>query len=172
MYLITAYFDEKTNKILQRYIEKIASVSGNNFMTGHNVPPHMTISAIEARSSDVLLPAFQSLNLSTGSLRFVSIGQMLPYVFYVTPVLNEYLMDIQKEVFQSFKNISETSISRYYQPYSWLPHVTLGKTLTKEQMRKAFGAMQDSFIPFDATITEIGLAKVNPHEDVTRRLLY
>ena len=70
------------------------------------------------------------------------------------------------------KDIPETSISRYYQPGSWLPHVTLGKTLTKEQMQTAFAVMQDNFQPFTATITEIGLAKVNPHEDVVRFELY
>lgn len=35
-------------------------------------------------------------------------------------------------------------------------------------MIKAFGVLQDSFAPFEATVTEIGLAKVNPHEDVER----
>ena len=43
-----------------------------------------------------------------------------------------------------------------------------GETLTKEQMQTAFAVMQDNFQPFTATITEIGLAKVNPHEDVVR----
>lgn len=38
----------------------------------------------------------------------------------------------------------------------------------KEEMIKAFAVLQDSFVPFEATITEIGLAKVNPHVDVER----
>ena len=59
-------------------------------------------------------------------------------------------------------------VSRYYKPMSWLPHITLGKTLTKEQMQMAFSVMQESFVPFEATITEIGLARVNPHSDVVR----
>ena len=41
-----------------------------------------------------------------------------------------------------------------------------GKKLDKEQMIKALEVLQDGFAPFDATITELGLAKVNPHEDV------
>ena len=35
-------------------------------------------------------------------------------------------------------------------------------------MQMAFSVMQESFAPFEATITEIGLAKVNPHRDVVR----
>ena len=174
MYLVSVYFDEKTNKILNRYIRIIAEKTGNTFMTEHNVPPHMTLSSIEARSVDVLTGAIEMLRgkAEKGSVRFVSTGQLLPYVFFATPVLNDYLQTLTSQVYELIKDIPETSISRYYQPGSWLPHVTLGKTLTKEQMQTAFAVMQDNFQPFTATITEIGLAKVNPHEDVVRFELY
>lgn len=170
MYLISVYFDDNTNRILQRYIDQIADKTGNRFMTEHKVPPHMTVSSIEARNVEVLQPAFETMKgkLNCGDIQFVSMGQLLPYVFYVTPVLNEYLLDLSKQIFHAFKGISETSISKYYQPSSWLAHVTLGKTLDKEQMKKAFAVMQDSFAPFSAKVVEIGLAKVNPHEDVMR----
>ena len=52
MYLVSVYFDEKTNKILNRYIRIIAEKTGNTFMTEHNVPPHMTLSSIEPGFSD------------------------------------------------------------------------------------------------------------------------
>lgn len=48
------------------------------------------------------------------------------------------------------------------------PHITLGKKLDKEQMMIAFDVMRNNFAPFDANVTGIGLAKVNPHEDVIR----
>jgi hypothetical protein len=35
-------------------------------------------------------------------------------------------------------------------------------------MQMAFSVMQESFVPFEAAITEIGLAMVNPHRDVVR----
>lgn len=170
MYLISVYFDEHSNKILQRYIDQIALKTGNHFMTEHNVPPHMTISSIEARSVGILQPAFESLRgaLKQGEIQFVSVGQLLPYVFYTIPVMNSYLLELSECIYEAFKEIPETSISRYYRPLSWLPHVTLGKTLGKEQMKKAFTVMQDSFSPFSAKVVEIGLAKVNPHEDIVR----
>ena len=173
MYLVSVYFDKKTNKILQRYIDKIASVTGNDFMTANHVPPHLTISSIEARSADVLLPAFESLQgrVSSGEIQFVSVGQLLPYVIFATPVLNEYLLDLSKSVYDAFSAIPETSISRYYRPLSWLPHVTLGKKLDKVQLQQAFEVMQNNFAPFTAKVVEMGLAKVNPHEDVMRYYL-
>lgn len=113
MYLVSVYFDPAATRRLQAFIDQIAAASGNHYMTEKDVPPHLTLSAIEARSVDILIPAVHQLE-----------GR--------------------------------------------LPHVTLGKTLSKEQMRQAFAVMQDKFSVFDAKITELGLAKVNPHEDVLR----
>jgi len=53
---------------------------------------------------------------------------------------------------------------------SWLPHITLGKTLTIDQMNEAIKAMCD-FKNIEAQIVRIGLAKVNPHEDVSEIVL-
>ena len=88
-------------------------------------------------------------------------------------VVKEWLQtqDLSTQVDEAVQNIPETSVSRFYQPMSWLPHVTLGKTLNKEQMRTAFCVLQESFLPFEGQVTELGLAKVNPHEDVVRILL-
>ena len=170
MYLTSVYFDDRTNRILQGYIDKIARKTGNCFMTDNKVPPHMTISSVEARGAEVLLPAFFTLEgkFKSGEIRFASVGQLLPYVMYATPVMNKYLLELSQQVYEVYKNIPETSVSRYYKPLSWLPHVTLGKTLDREQMRRAFEVMQESFSPFSARITEMGLAKVNPHEDVAK----
>lgn len=167
MYLISVYFDEKTNRILQRMINQVAEKTGNHFMTENSVPPHMTISSIEARDTGVLIPAFERLkDLEAGEIQFVSTGQFFPYVMYVTPVLNEYLQGLQNTVYNAVKDIEETSVSNFYRPYSWLPHITIGKKLDDLQMKQAFSVMKDSFAPFRAKIVRIGLAKVNPHEDV------
>lgn len=170
MYLISVYFDDHTNKSIRRYIVKIAEETGNTFMMDNRVPPHLTISQIEARGVDVLVPNMQMLEgkLKQGQIRFVSVGQLFPYVIYATPVLNEYLQGLSKQVYDAVSGIKETTVSRYYMPMSWLPHVTLGKTLSKIQMQNAFKVMQDRFVPFTGTVTELGLARTNPHEDVLR----
>ncbi len=173
MYLVSAYFDKETNKKLQNYMKAIAKETGNTFMTENKVPPHMTISAIEAKNIEVLAPEFEMLKgkIWTGKIKIVSMGQLLPYVFYATPVLNQYLEVLSGEVYNAFSGIEETRISKYYQPHSWLPHITLGKTLTPEQMAEAFQVMQKMFVPMEATVVELGLAKVNPHEDYSRIVL-
>lgn len=168
MYLVSIYFDENTNKIIQRYIKKIAEQTGNSFMPDHNVPPHMTISSVEARSGDILIPYIKQLEnkLAGGTISFISVGAFFPYVLYMTPVLNEYLQDLSKKIYNEVSLVPETTVSRLYRPMQWFPHVTLGKTLNKEQMQIAFRIMQEGFQPFEAKVVRLGLAKTNPHEDI------
>lgn len=174
MYLISAYFDDNTNRILRRHIEKIARETGNDFMIKNNVPPHLTISAIEARNADVLIPAFEKLckndladdRLKSREIKFVTVGQLFPYVIYTAPVMNEMLLTLSNGVYDAFSNIPDTSVSRLYRPFSWIPHITLAKTLDKEQMVTAFKVMQCSFASFTGEIVRMGLSTVNPHKDV------
>lgn len=170
MYLISAYFDEETNNRIQRYINQIAERTGNTFLTDNHVPPHMTLSAIEARNVELLVPCMEGLQgcLHQGNISFVSVGMLLPYVLYMTPVLNEYLQSLSRQVYDAIPKDAEITVSKYYRPMQWLPHVTLGKKLSKEQMQTAVGILQDGFAPFEGKVTELGLAKVNPHEDVVR----
>lgn len=179
MYLISAYFDENTNKILKHLQQRIADKTGNDFMIRNNVMPHLTISAIEARNVDVLIPAFEKVcrerlqpldekgvvNINN-TINIVSVGQLFPRVIYAAPVLNEYMMNLSISIYNEFATIPETNISKFYQPYSWMPHITLGKYLDKEQMRQAFAVLQDLFMPIDGQIAKIGLSTVNPYREV------
>ncbi len=173
MYLISAYFDDNTAKTLQRYIDIIAKETGNDFMVEHNVPPHMTLAAIEARSAEILLPGFQSLSetVKAGEITIVSVGMLLPYVLYAAPVLNGYLQGISDRIAETYAEIPEIMFSRYYRPMQWLPHITLGKQLTEEQMKIAADLMIRHFAPLKAAVSCLGLAEVNPHHDVSRIIL-
>lgn len=168
MYLISAYFDERTNQAINRYIRQIAEKTGNTFMTDNQVPPHMTISSVEARQGELLFPCLEILRdeLSGGDISVVSVGMFFPYVIYLTPVLNDYLLGLTQKIFDVVRDIPEVNVSRFYQPLKWLPHITIAKTLTKEQMQIAFAVMQDRFVPLEAHITKLGVAKTNPHEDL------
>ncbi|MDO4616791.1 MAG: 2'-5' RNA ligase family protein [Lachnospiraceae bacterium] len=168
MYLISAYFDDKTRKVLQRYMDAIAKKTGNDYMITHQVPPHLTIAAIEAKNSEVLLPGFRQVSekITEGSITIVSVGMLLPYVLYAAPVLNEYLQNLSACIAEVYANVPEVSLNRYYRPMQWLPHITLGKQLTQKQMQAAVEIMQRQFTALEGKVTSIGLAEVNPHRDV------
>ena len=166
MYLISIYFDEKTDRKIRGYMEKIAERTGNGFMVDNHVPPHITVAAIETKHEDLVMERLGSMDVHAGGIQFVSVGSFVPQVLYLEPVLNRYLHELSVKVSEAVKDIPETIISSYYQPFGWLPHCTLGKQLTKEQALEAFSIMQNSFAPFEGKVTRIGLAVTNPHRDI------
>lgn len=168
MYLISIYFDEKTNCIIKQLIQKVANKSGNVFMTDGNVPPHITVSAFETKHEKETIARLETYaeKITIGTLQWVSVGTFLPHVIYLTPVLNEYLQNMSEELYELLQDMDDTIISKYYRPYQWLPHTTIGKMLSKEEMRAAFAVLQEQFVPLKGIVTKIGLAKTNPYEEL------
>ena len=168
MYLVSIYFDEKTNKTIQTLIDKVAGKTGNDFMIAGKVPPHITVSAFETKHEEEVLRRMQTIteDLRQAQLRWVSVGTFLPNVIYLAPVLNEYLQNMTQTIYGTIEDVDETKMNPFYLPFQWMPHTTIGKLLTKEQMRDAFEVLQEQFVPFEGTVTKIGLAKTNPYTEL------
>lgn len=168
MYLISAYFDDKSTKALQRLIDEVCTATGNDFMIRNQIPPHLTLCAFEQRSDDAAKSLFAEMKekLSFGEIEIASIGAFLPYVLFAQAVTNEYLFNLNDSIVQVLGKNDDTIINRFYKPYAWIPHITLGKTLKEEQMQKAFDVLQKNFTPFKAEIKSFGLAKPNPHRNL------
>lgn len=168
MYLVSIYFDEKTSKKIQQYINKVAECTGNTFMLDGNVPPHITISAFETQDEAAAIETLERAvaRLRQGTLEWVSVGEFFPYVIFLIPILNEYLHEMSVIVNDELSNTNGIKISPYYRPFQWLPHTTIAKKLSKEEMRIAFEVLQESFAMFEGEVVKIGLAKPNPHRDI------
>ena len=168
MYLISIYFDDKTDKKIRYLMGQIAKNTGNTTLLDDNVPPHITLSAFETKDEEAAIACLKSCceQISKGELQWTSVSTFLPYVIYLSPVLNEYLFHLSKNVYDSFSVMETISINKYYQPFSWQPHTTIGRKLSEKEMLSAFETMQKQFSPFSGTVTKIGLAKTNPHRDI------
>lgn len=168
MYLISLYFDEKTDNRISQYIQQVAKASGNTYMLDGNVPPHMTISAFETREEEQVVAALEGeiSKMKTGTVQWASVGQFFPYVLFISPVLNEYLYSLSIGVYDILYKMNGVSISRFYKPFQWMPHTTIGKKLNREEMEAGFRVLQNSFGMFDGQVTRIGLAKTNPYRDI------
>ena len=168
MYLISIYFDKETEDRLNLIMQRVAKVTGNQFMLNHQVPPHITVAAIETKREEELLARVESIlkDLKQGEIKFVSAGTFSTKVVFVQPVLNEYLHQLSVILTKELEQMDETILSPYYQPFSWLPHCTIGKQLSKEEMQKALFELLAYFTPIDGYVTQIGVAKTNPHKDI------
>lgn len=169
MYLVSLYFDEKTNKKIQSYMECVAKSSGNSYMPDKKIPPHITLTAFESRADVACLVEVLDKVISEqkpGLLHWVSVGAFFPKVLYLTPVLNEYLHNLSAHVCTELTSCNDTEIQFCYRPFGWLPHTTIGKTLSETQMRAAFEGVQKSFSPFEGTVVKVGLSKATPKEEL------
>ena len=168
MYLISLYFDKKTNQRIQQYMNQLAKKTGNTAMIDGQVPPHITISAFETKQEDEVIESFKrtALELQSGTIQWVSVGTFLPSVLYIAPVLNEYLHTLSEQIYDSIANMEDMTIRPCYRPLQWLPHTTIGKKLSREEMLMAFQMMQNQFGVFSGEAVKIGLAKTNPYRDL------
>lgn len=168
MYLVSIYFDEKTNKYIHSLIDKVVKKTGNDFMIAGNVPPHITVTAFESKQEEEVLQRLQIVteSLMQGNLRWVSVGTFLPNVIFTAPVLNAYLQNMMQTIYGQMESVGETIMNPFYKPFQWVPHTTIGKLMTKEQLQEAFAVMQEHFVPFEGTVTKIGLAKTNPYTEL------
>ena len=168
MYLISIYFDEKTDKRIRSYMSQIAKHTGNTVMIQGEIPPHLTISAFAADSEGTAREIFRkvSRNVTAGNLQWVAVGAFLPRVIYLSPVLNEYLQNISEIIYKEVVSSENVTLKGNYRPYGWVPHATLAKHLTKDQMKIAFEILQNQFGPFDGSVVKIGLARTNPYKDI------
>lgn len=169
MYLVSIYFDEKTNQRLNQYIEQVAEKTGNTFMIDGNVPPHITVGAFETKAShEKLVSVLNSVleNICVGSVQLASIGTFQTSSIFLSAVYNEYLHEMCKSICEVLESVENTIIRKNYQPFRWLPHVTIGKTLSKDQQLLAFEELQSSFGMLEANAVKIGLSKTNPYMDI------
>lgn len=170
MYFISLYFDRKTNERIQRYIDKVAEMSGNRFMTENHVPPHITLSSFEMRNDGDIIEKLREKaeTLCRGEIIWCSVGIFFPSVIYLTPVLNNYLQNLSKNFYNIFLQEENISVSSYYRPMQWFPHATVGKKLSEKEMVRAVQALQGEFGMFKGEVTHIGLAKTNPYKEFWR----
>lgn len=168
MYLVSVYFDEKTDARIRQYINTVAKRTHNTYMLDLNVPPHITVSALETKQESMVIDRLNACikDISRGTIQWASVGAFFPHVLYVSPLLNEYLHELSVSVYEALEGVDDTIIRKCYQPFNWLPHTTIGKKLSQEEMRVAFATLQESFGMFSGEVVRIGLAKTNPYEDI------
>ena len=168
MYLISLYFDDNSSRKIQSFINKVASKSGNNFMIDGKVPPHITIAGFQTDEEKKVIEILDKRmqDIKSGIITWASIGVFKSSVLFLAPVLNEYLDNLSVNINEGISSVGGISISRYYLPFQWMPHTTIAKKLTREELLPAFVELEKNFAMFNGRVSKIALSKTNPYEDI------
>lgn len=167
-YLVSLYFDNETTQQIMQYIKAVFVATGNNYMIKHKVPPHITISSFETENIEAVLPKLETCleKLDTGEIQWIGTGAFKTSTLYLVPVLNRYLQEAAEAVYAVISVDNNIKVSKYYQPFQWLPHTTIGKRMDAQQLLKAFQAVQPDYKVITGRVVKVGLAKANPYEDI------
>lgn len=98
MYLISIYFDNETEERLNLLIQRVAKVTGNQFMLDNQVPPHITVASVETKHEDELSARIEKVTkaLVQGEIKFVSTGsQIVNHTVLIPPYAG-----IKREILQ------------------------------------------------------------------------
>ena len=79
---------------------------------------------------------------------------------WVVEKMNEYVPN------NIYKDKEGIKFNQFYKTFSWVPHMSIGKHLDECQMVEAFKYLVKNFVPMEAKVTRIGIAKTNPHRDI------
>lgn len=167
MYLVSLYFDRQTEEVLQKHMKRTAEKTGNFYMLEHQIPPHLTIAACKSGKEEELAGALQACARAwrAGRIDWAAIGSFKPHVLFLMPVLNRYLHELCVSVNAAADKLGDREEDRY-RPFGWMPHVTMARTLTEQQMLTGFRVLQANFSPFSGMGVRIGLARSSPYQEI------
>lgn len=137
-------------------------------MTHNKVPPHITIASFQTDEEEKVIEILDKRikDIDRGMITWASIGVFKSSVIFLAPVLNKYLHNLSVSIYEGISLIENVSISEHYLPFSWMPHTTIAKKVTKEELMLAFQALEKNFTIFSGMVTRIELSKTNPYKDI------
>ena len=170
-YAITLYFDDATTMQIRKLMADFAYVTGNDFMTANDVPPHLTLGMFHVNDADVgklkslfedFVSAVQGGDFSFG-ISFSGFESFLDKVIFIKPEVDENLSLLNKLLHEIILPYFEPADNRNYLPENWYPHIALGVKLTHEQFEKGMEFLKKVAFNRNASIISIGLAQCNPY---------
>lgn len=167
-YAVVLYFDESTNNKIQSLINNTAANCGNEYMVKTDIPPHITISSITSDNKDLLIEGIDAFSdrLTKGEIFWASIGVFNPNVLFLSPIMNEYLLELCKFVNRQLLKVGEAGDNGFYLPYQWMPHTTIATKLSEAELSKAFETVKNEFKGFGGIADKIALAQCNPYKEI------
>ncbi len=173
-YAITLYFDEITTMQIRQLMADFADVTGNDYMTVNDVPPHLTLGMFHAIEADVgkLKTLFEDFVSAVREgdfsfdISFSGFESFLDKVIFIKPEVDEKLARLNKLLHEKLLPHFEAADNRNYLPGNWNPHIALGVKLNHEQFEKGMDFLKTVDFSLWASVISIGLASCNPYTRV------
>jgi len=168
-YAIVLYFNKAMEDKINSFIYKIANETGNKYMVDNNIPPHITISLFKYDEEiDTIINIVEN-NISKfikNKIGIASIGIFNPNVLYLSPIMNDYLIDLNKDINKIIKTNNNVLFDKNYMENQWIPHISLAVKLNKNELVNGIKTLMEYFEVIEIEANRIGLSECNPYKDI------
>ena len=168
-YGIILLFENESEDKIKDLINKIAQNNGNNYMLENNIPPHLSISLFEYNDpihSIIELLDKNISNIKSQNLYLASIGIFNPNVLFLSPVINNILLESNKNINKLLENNGVNKFDNYYLENQWVPHISLGVKLNKNELLNGINLLINNYQNMGIKINRIGLVECNPYKEI------
>lgn len=168
-YAIVLYMKDEKSAMVKEWIKELASVCGSDYCL--ETEPHITISAIIADDEEQIKEEAEKLSriLKKGEINVGVIGVFNPFVLFLSPVVDSYLIESSQKANDHMLRVSEIGNKGRYIPNNWVPHMAVAMKMDKEGLYRSFERLSDIFTPFCAEIDRMALIKSeedNPYQEL------
>ncbi len=168
-YRIELGFDDKGENRIRNYWEKLKENKLNSYMIDSKSTPHISLAVY----SDILAGRFEdelrrfSRLIKPFEVRFFGFG-IFPTderVLYLTPKVSKYMIRVHEDFNQHFVDFND-SINPYYLPENWVPHCTLGRNFSENNIKQAIEELSKDFNPFAVKVSKISAVEFFPSREL------
>lgn len=168
-YAIVLYMNAEKTAMVKEMVKELAPICGSNYCLG--IEPHITISAMIADDEELVKEEAKKLSklLKKGEIKVGVIGVFNPFVLFLSPVADSYLIESCQIANDHMLKVSEIGNKGRYIPNNWVPHMAVAMKMEKEGLYKGFQKLSEIFTPFCAEIEKMALIKweeSNPYQEL------
>ena len=183
-YAISLLPDQEAAARIRTAVQELARHSGNDFMTAHDVPPHLTLGVFHARKSDLarLQELFKEFSERARGelpkdfcLDFFGADNFLDKVIFLSlgsaqeaRKKNPALFGLNAALHELFLGRFEPGDNKNYIPANWHPHIALAVKLNAAQFKKGFDFAKSLCLPKRAGVVALSLAQCKPYKEIER----
>lgn len=168
-YAIVLYMNEKKTGMVKSMISELASECGSDYCV--NIKPHVTIASIISDDEKAIKEEVKkiSVKIKHGEIKVASIGIFNPFVLYLAPIVDLYLLEACQIANDMLLKVSDVGNQGRYTPFNWVPHMAVAMKMDREGLYRSFNRLSELFTPFIAEIDKLALIKCeqdNPYQEL------
>ncbi len=160
-YAVSLCFDSKGTAQLLRLM-------CGNFMYENSIRPHLTLGVFNCVYERDALDAFKAAVSRMGrfDIRFTAVGAFRGGCIFCSPASDKPLHDSYRYVYNSFLDMGlPPGADGMYTPLRWIPHAAVAYHLVSD-LSDCFNYVKRNFRPFECTVTEAALVRLDPFSEL------